>query len=52
MFFSIGRSCLLEAKLGEYVVYIIDNPPKKKKKNFKERESANSFAEKRKSNCA
>ena len=24
MFFSIGRNCLPEAKLGEYVVHIID----------------------------
>ena len=34
MFFSIGRHCLREAKLGEYVVHIIDNPPKKKKKKI------------------
>ena len=27
--FLIGRNCLLEAKLGEYEVHIIDNPPKK-----------------------
>ena len=31
MFFSIGRNCLREAKLEEYVVHIIDDPPKKKK---------------------
>ena len=34
MFFSIGRNCLPEAKLGEYLVYIIDNP-QEKIKNFK-----------------
>ena len=28
MLFSIGRNCLPEAKLGEYVVHMIDNPPK------------------------
>ena len=32
MFFSIGRNCLPEPKLGEYVVHIIDNPQKKNKK--------------------
>ena len=31
MFFSIRRNCLAEAKLGEYVVHIIDNSPQKKK---------------------
>ena len=27
--YSIGRNCLPEAKLGEYIVDIIDNPQKK-----------------------
>ena len=31
MFFSIGRNCLPEAKLREYVVHIIDILPNKKK---------------------
>ena len=35
MFVSIARNCLAEAKLGEYVVHIIDNPPKKKWKILK-----------------
>ena len=34
VFFLIGRNCLPEAKLGEYIVHIIDNPSKKIK-NFK-----------------
>ena len=34
MIFSIQRNCLPEAKLEEYVVHIIENPPKKIK-NFK-----------------
>ena len=29
MFFSIGRNCFPKAKLGEYVVHIIDNTQKK-----------------------
>ena len=29
MFFSMGRNCLLEAKLEEYIVHVIDNPQKK-----------------------
>ena len=32
IFFSIGRNCLPEAKLREYVVHMIDNPLKKIKK--------------------
>ena len=35
MFFSIGRRCLPEAELGEYVVHIIDDPPKNNKNILK-----------------